>query len=301
MGPEFIDKVFSAPEVVTLKCAYPSEFNDPYELFLTMDFKEKPELIAFYADVVGELPQLPTTCFSRSPAVVPMWAHYSNNLQGFALEIDQATLEVKFPKSGFGDVDYRDEPSDAVAGNLFRAYEIGKFRYMHFLRKSVFISAYYTKQLCWAYEMECRMIAAESEVSKRDGLMLLDVPISCVHSIVCGPRVTAATVEHLRIKAESIGCRFIKMQIGRSSSTPFFITSDGNPAVFDGTGISPVRYSCMNCKEPILEKTERCSWCQIDDSHRQNAANRNSYRTLAQYGMLESYIENVNRIDRGEG
>lgn len=299
VAPGFVDKVFSAPDVVTLKCAYPSEFNDPYELFLTMDFSEKPELIAFYADVVGELPQLPTTCFSRSPAVVPMWAHYASNLQGFALEIDEEKLSERFQKSGFGDVDYQDEPSDTVADNLYRAYEIGKFRYMHFLRQSVFSAAYYTKQLCWSYEQERRMIADESEVSKREGLVLLDAPANCVRSIVCGPRASEEAIASLRTKAESIGCQFLQMKIGRSSGLPFFVEFEGKPAIFNGAGFSSAQYSCVSCREPIAEGPDSCSWCQIDDSHRQNAASRNSYRLLAQYGMLESYLEGVNRIDRG--
>jgi hypothetical protein len=75
LGHEVIDKLFQSPDNVTFKCSLPKDFNDPYELFLTIDFKEEPELLAFYADAIGELPQYPTTCFSRSPAVIPMWAH----------------------------------------------------------------------------------------------------------------------------------------------------------------------------------------------------------------------------------
>jgi hypothetical protein len=79
IGPEHIDKIFHSPDVVTLKCSLPKEFNDPYELFRRIDFNERPDALAYYADAIGELPQLPTTCFSRSPAVIPMWAHYAQN------------------------------------------------------------------------------------------------------------------------------------------------------------------------------------------------------------------------------
>ena len=95
---EYLDKVLGAGDKVTLKCSFPKDFNDPYELFLTINFKEKPEILAFYSDVVGQLPQLPTTCFSRSPTVLPMWAHYAQNLQGFAIEFDQEKLEKYFQK-----------------------------------------------------------------------------------------------------------------------------------------------------------------------------------------------------------
>ena len=97
---------------VTLKCAYPEEFNDPYELFLRVTFKDDPELLAYIAETIGDLPQLPTTCFSKSPAVVPMWAHYGQNSTGFVLIFEESKLAEYFPESGFGDVDYLDEPAD---------------------------------------------------------------------------------------------------------------------------------------------------------------------------------------------
>ncbi|WP_341892492.1 DUF2971 domain-containing protein [Variovorax sp. YR752] len=300
VGHGFIDKVFSGPEIVTLKCGYPTEFNDPYELFLTMDFTEKPELIAFYGDVVGDLPQLPTTCFSRSPSVVPMWAHYANNLQGFALELDEDELSRHFPESLFKDVTYQDEPSDAVAGNLYRAYVIGKFRYMHFLQASVFHAAYFTKQLCWSYEMERRMVADESEITKRDGMVLLDVPTSCIKSIVCGPRASEETVTVLRGHADSIGCRFLQMKIGRTSGIPFFVALSGEPTIFANGSFTHSPTFCSGCKEPIGSGAEQCSWCLIDDSHRENAAARNSYRLLHQHGLLEGYLEGINNIGRDQ-
>lgn len=298
VGHGFIDKVFAASELVTLKCGYPAEFNDPYELFLTMDFTEEPELIAFYGDVIGKLPQLPTTCFSCSPTVLPMWAHYADNLQGFTLELDENELEKHFPESQFKDVTYQDEPSESVASNLQRAYVIGKFRYMHFLQASVFHAAYFTKQLCWGYEMERRMVVAKSEVSNRDGMALLDVPTSCINSIVCGSRASQETVTTLRNHAESIGCKFLQMKIGRSSGMPFFVDPSEQPTVFDGKDFIRACNFCSDCKEPINGDAERCSWCLIDDSHREEAASRNSYRILHAYGLLEGYLESMHKIGR---
>jgi hypothetical protein len=300
VGPGFIDKVFYTPEKIALKCAYPSEFNDPYELFLTMDFSEKPELLAFYADVIGELPQLPTTCFSKSPAVIPMWAHYANTLQGFVLELDEEKLIAHFPESGFGDVDYQDSPSESVAENLYRAYGIGKFRYIHFLNRSVFSAAYYTKQLCWSYEIERRMVISESEVTQRDGLVLLDIPTDCVTSIVCGPRSTEQTKSLLQQHAERVGCELLQMKIGRSSGTPYFVGSNSSPTVFNNGAFALAAHHCSDCKEPTSNPKGICSWCQIDDSHRMQAAQKNSYRVLHHFGLLDGYIDSVSRIDRGE-
>lgn len=299
VGPAYVDRVFQTEGYLTLKCGTPAEFNDPYELFLTMDFQEKPELIAFYTDVVGQLPQLPTTCFSKSPSVIPMWAHYANNLQGFAIELDETKVSAACPESGFGDVDYQDKPSTSVAENLYRAYAIGKFRYMHFLQRSVFSAAYYTKQRCWAYELERRMIVDKAEVVERDGLTLVDLPLSTLSSIIAGPRASEETVSALKLRSKAAGCRFLQMRIGRSSGVPYFIDESGHPAVFKGTSIAKATKFCPSCNEPIYRRrAQTCSWCQIDDSHKEDAARRNSYRILHHCGQLDSYIESVNEIAR---
>jgi hypothetical protein len=298
VGPASIEKVFSSPEVVTIKCGYPSEFNDPYELFLTMDFTEKPEMIAFYSDVVGKLPQLPTTCFSLSPAVLPMWAHYASNLEGFVIEFDEHELSDNFPESGFGSVDYADEPSDAVADHLYRAYAIGKFRYMHFLRQSVFSAAYYTKQSCWAYENERRMVASEGEVKKLGGLTLLDVPVGSIKSIICGPRASGEIEERLRQASQAVGCQFLKMRIGRSTGVPFFDAVSGEKFVFSSSGLVQADATCEGCGEPVKKDLGSCSWCLINDSHKNDAAMRNSFRMLQSYGLLDQYMEGVADIDR---
>ena len=264
-----------------------------------MDFGERPELIAFYADVVGELPQKPTTCFSRSPSVLPMWAHYASNLQGFVIEVDEEKLAKCFPESIFGDVKYQDKSSDAVADNLYRAYEIGKFRYMHLLRQSVFGAAYFTKQTCWGYEQERRMIVGETEIVKNDGVVLFDIPYHCIRSIISGSQASEEVTQALKKQAITMNGEFFSLKIGKSALTPYFFNSEEQPYVFINGAILPSEAHCAKCKEPIKGALECCSWCQINSSHTTNAAARNSYRMLAQYGMLDSYLEGVKEIDRG--
>jgi hypothetical protein len=50
--------------------------------------------------------------------------------------------------------------------------------------------------------------------------------------------------------------------------------------------------------EPIRENEESCSWCQIDESCREAASARNSFRALAHAGMLKSYIKSMREIGR---
>lgn len=298
IGPDTIDKVFSEPDHFTMKCSLPKNFNDPYELFLTLDFHERPEALAYYADVVGDLPQIPTTCFSRSPAVVPMWAHYAQNLEGFAIELDEERVALALPESGFGNVEYMDTPRKGLTDMLYRAFEIQKPRYVHFLRKGVFSSAYYTKTTCWSYENERRMLVGEKEVRKIGGLILVDVPNNCMTSIIAGPRTSSELKERLRAKAAEIGCNFFQIMIGRSSAIPYFLGEDGECYVFEVDALRKAGNTCSKCKEPSAPAADECSWCQIDDSHRENAAMRNPYRMMAHYGLLDSYIQGVTAIDR---
>lgn len=298
IGPATLEKVFDKSEYLTVKCSLPKNFNDPYELFLTLDFHEDPEALAFYADIVGELPQVPTTCFSRSPAVVPMWAHYAQNLEGFAIEIDEEKLSNAFPNSSFGNVDYMDAPREGQTERLHQALMTQKPRHVHFLRCAVFSSAYYTKTTCWSYENERRMIVGEAEVREVGSMILLDVPISCLTSIIAGPRASLELQEKLRAKAAQIGCNFFQLKIGRSSATPFFIGDNGKCYVFNSDELKTADNSCSKCNEPTTSNLEECSWCQITDSHRLAAARHNPYRMLNHYGLLDSYIEGVVAIDR---
>lgn len=297
VGHSYVDKVFQSNDNVTLKCSYPKDFNDPYELFLTIDYNERPEVLAFYADAVGDLPQLPTTCFSRSPAVIPMWAHYAETLQGFCIEFDEELLGQSFPESAFGDVDYEDTPSAGLTDTLYRAYEIGKPRYMHFLRRGVFSAAYYTKATCWSYEQERRMILKESETRLLDELILMDVPKDCITGLIIGPRASKETTHIIREKANQIGCRYFQLMIGRISPEPYFLDEHETSYVFNDKGIELSSHFCSSCKEPVLKELEQCSWCRIEEFHKEDAALRNPYRMLAHYGLLESYIKSVKSID----
>jgi hypothetical protein len=256
IGPGNIEKVFHSVDVATLRCSLPKEFNDPYELFLTIDFNERPDALAFYADAIGELPQFPTTCFSRSPIVLPMWAHYAQNLQGFAVEFSEDRLDKAFPKSLFDDVSYSDAPSAALTDMLYRAYVIGKYRYTYFLQRMVFKAAYFTKASCWSYEQERRMVVQQSGTRQADALTLLDAPIDSINSIICGPRASEQSKQALIKTADEIGCQYFELRIGRSSAVPYFVNADGEPFSFDQAEIVSNNQHCEVCSEPVAEPTE---------------------------------------------
>lgn len=300
-GPDNFDKIFANGDFVTIKCSYPKNFNDPYELFLTIDFDDDPDDIAFYAEAVGEIPQLPTTCFSRSPSVVPMWAHYSQNHEGFAIEFDEAILSKSKPESTFFDITYQDNANKDLQEILYRASRIGKGRHVYLLQNAVMHSAYFTKTTCWGYELERRMVAAENDVRRAGDLLLIDLPSECVKSLICGPRASDELKAGLRAKAEEFGCNYYQLKIGRSTASPFFTDIIDNPHIFDGSKIEPCEQHCSSCTEPVAYKKKFCSWCQMDDSHRFAAAARNPYRIYQDLGLLDKYIDGMNEITRNFG
>ena len=293
-GPELAGVALTT-NGATFKCSYPKDFNDPYELFLTINFNERPAALAFYQEVIGELPQLATTCFSRSPAITPMWAHYGNNLQGFVVEVDKEALSSEFPESRIDDVEYRDDTEPGLTEMLYRAHVIGKPRYTYFLRGGVFNAAYFNKHTCWSYELETRMIPEESKVRRSGSMMLVDVPASCITAVVSGPRATEETQAALSNFAQQIGCNSYQMQIGRSTSNPYFRDAQGVSHHFDGTAICPPSHACKKCSEPT-SSGETCPWCQIQEAHRERAARTNPYRILAGVGILDSYLQGMDDV-----
>lgn len=298
VGSSYLDSVIGEDGHVTLKCSYPKDFNDPYELFLTLDFKESPDALAFYKDVIGEIPQQPTTCFSRSPAVIPMWAHYAQNLSGFSIEFNESILKDCFPESTFNDVAYQDTPDKNITDMLHRASVIGKPRYLYFLKSAVMRAAYFTKATCWEYEQERRMVMDHGTTRIVNDLMLIGVPKECVTGLLCGPRASSETKRTVQDKANQIGCNYFELKTGKSSVVPYFTNIDNIPYVFNGINIERSKQFCGACKEPLAVDSELCSWCEITATHEVAAASRNIFRAYARHGLLDDYINGMQEISR---
>lgn len=299
VGPSVVSHVLAGHDHVHLKCSHPEDFQDPYELSLTIDFAIDPGALAFYQEVVGELPQLPTTCFSKSPAVIPMWAHYARNLEGVVLEFDEDLMQESCPESTFRDVEYTDDPNANLNQTLQRAYVIGKPRYVYFLQNGVFHAAYFTKATCWSYELERRMVIEEHGVRLAPPLLLLDVPIACVTSVIAGPRASEATKALLRQFCEQSGSRYLEMRIGKSSAEPYFVDVADTPYRFVGDRIEGSPHYCGICGEPTLAG-DLCSWCAIEEAHREQAAMSNPFRMLAEHDLLESYLDSMDAVGRAK-
>lgn len=298
MGSNVLSMALSKKGFCNFKCTYPKDFNDPYELFLTIDFQQDPELLATYKDTIGEIPQYPTTCFSKSPGVIPMWAHYAHNHTGVVIEVNESILSQKLPDIGFGDIDYRDAPDEDLLHMLKRACHIGKPRYHFLLQQGVQSTAYYTKHTCWSYEEERRLVAGDKLVNVKDGIMLLEVPVECISSLIVGNSSNEKTKSMVQVLANEIGADFYEMKIGKTNSIPFYINSDNNTYHYDSGSITECANACKSCGEPLLVEADLCSWCTITEHHEDIAARRNPLRMFQEMGQLEQYYKDMSAIGR---
>jgi Protein of unknown function (DUF2971) len=298
VSPDIVDKAFSMAGKCTLRCSYPNDFNDPYELFLTIDYNQRPDVLAFYRETIGKIPQYPTTCFSKSPDVVPMWAHYAFNHQGFVIEIEEEKLSAAFPEVRIEGIDYRDTPNEQIAEFLYRANVTCKPRHIYFLQEAVINAAYFTKSTLWSYEQEVRMVAHDDDVDNINGLMFSRIPVECVTALIVGHKATDKNKLDIAAISEQLGCSYYEMIVGRSSSKPYFISPNQTVHSFVDGVITTTDNICKICKEPITKEHTHCPWCSVSQSHEVKAAERNSFRRLSELGMLDKYCKDMEQISK---
>ncbi len=304
MGPDIASRFLIGSDKCSLKLSYLKDYNDPFEFFLTIDYQQEPEILAYYNEIIAMVTQHPVTCFSKTPISTPMWAHYAANSQGFVAEINEEALNEWLAEQGedasFGDINYQDAPNDAMQDMLYRAYVVCKPRHVGWLWQAVGGAAYFTKQTCWGYEQERRLIVTEKTTTKiNENLALLYFPAHCVTSLIAGSKASKETKDQVKEIANTIGCNYFEKQIGRSSTNPFLLDNQGNTHIFSGDRIISQLERCEKCKEPKTNSNSKlCSWCNINSHHEKNAARRNSFRMLNNAGILEGYLERFVEIGR---
>lgn len=298
MGAEILNMAFEKDGFCSLKCSYPKDYNDPYELFLTISFHQTPDVLAFYKEIVSDIEQYPTTCFSKSPVVTPMWAHYANNGTGFVVEFDEDKLSSHIDHKGLDDVAYQDEARSEIENNLQMAYQIGKPRYLMFLRKAAHYAAYFTKSSCWDYERERRLVVSDSDIERISGNMILYVPLDCISKIIAGPRVESGFLQQGIELSKKYNIPLFQVNLGKTTSTPYLINDSFETYIFDGNGVVKSPFSCSSCKEPMIsDDNEACSWCLISEEHERNAS-VNAFRMLERAGILSDYVNAFNQVGK---
>lgn len=291
-----MELVFQKEGYCGLRCSLPKNYNDPYELFLGVDLNVPTDCLASYKDIIDQIPQLPTTCFSKSPIIPPMWAHYAKEHTGFVLEFDTEELKKYFAGCSINDVSYKDEPNEDLETLLLKAGRIGKPRHAYWLLQATFHEAYFSKYTHWSYEQECRFIDLKNFSEDVGGNKILFIPSSCVTSMIVGNKFPSEKLDLSVKKAAEYNLAWYKLEIGKSYPVPYMRDSSDNTFVFKEAGLIEVEYLCTSCSEPLSNEEDLCPWCSITDAHRQEAARGNPFRILNHYGRLKQYLEDVSKI-----
>lgn len=274
---------------VSIKFDHPANYNDPLELFLTPRGVSDDFTFAFYHHLLGELPQMPTTCFSRRPDTLPMWAHYADDHTGFLVEFDEERLIEHFEAGYIQDVEYKTEIGFCDTGVIHYAAQTGKPRHVHRARSLAFTSAYFTKNTCWAYEAERRLVMDPTQFPDREGLLLMEFPASCVTALIAGCRMDEAGVDQLRRASMRYGCRSLHLRLGKSVQTPYFIGDRRGTCAFDGSEIELAEYSCGSCGDLTDEDGLECRWCSMTEADAEEAALSDPMRLFAVTGIPHPY------------
>lgn len=293
-----MELVFNKEGFCGVKCSLPKTYNDPYELFLGMDLNTPADQLAFYRDVVGGIPQNPTTCFSQSPIVSPMWAHYANNHSGFVLEFDLKGLQKNFEGNPIWEVSYRKAPHENLKEILKRAAVLKKLRYTYDLQQFVFVESYFAKYDEWSYELEYRFVDMNRVTEDVFGNSILFIPIELVTSIILGSKFPDENLEATTILAEENKISWYQLYIGKSHPKPYMKNNNNEVFSFENGRISKTEHVCSGCAEPLVSLGTRCPWCNITEAHEEEAARNNLFRMLDRMGQLESYMESMGKIGK---
>lgn len=296
---DLIEKIFTRDHFCAVKCSLPKDYNDPYELFLGVDNSVGPNDLAFYHDVVQEIPQYPTSCFSKSVLSLPMWAHYASNQMGFVIEYDLELLKQYFPNASIQNVKYISEPDENIAKTLRMASGTLKPRYLMFLNKIVHYNAYFSKFEDWSYEKECRFVATGNYTETINSNDLLFIPIQAIKSIILGKSISDPNKDKLLEISKRYNLKVYQINISKTSSSPFFTDLDGKSFLFNKEEIILAPKVCKACPQPLLNtKSELCEICSITEAHKENAMDRNTFRLLDHAGILDKYMNDFNKISR---
>jgi hypothetical protein len=293
---DVLSLIFQREGFCGVKCSLPKDYNDPFELFLGVDLTVSPDLLATYREIVQDLPQYPTTCFSKSPIVTPMWAHYADNHSGFVLEFDAEALRRNFERIAIRDVVYRDQPDQSIVHSLQRAAVVAKPRHAIWLQMEVLGQAYFSKHVAWSYEQECRLVDEHDYCAEVDGNRILFMPIECVTSIILGRNFAAASVDATMAMAQDNDLEWYRSAIGKSHAMPYLKNRSDEVFLFNGENIEPAEKVCNACSEPIAATREFCPWCSITEQDEIDAASRNPLRILDHFGELEGYYDAIDEI-----
>lgn len=162
----------------------PSSFNDPFD---TKAFFYKPENLMKFdilkecnGKIIDDFSKLSgIACFTRNGVnSMPMWAHYSNNHQGYCVEYDTNNKKNHLLKSCCLPVQYTDKRVDIsnimenIVEEILQLKAEAKKKNIKEIKVDnlliIWVSMYYSllKHKSWSYEKEIRLVINLPKVGK---------------------------------------------------------------------------------------------------------------------------------------
>jgi hypothetical protein len=273
-----------------LRFALPSQYNDPYELFLQPSRPLPKRQRAFYKAFLGSLAEFPVTCFSRRPDSVAMWAHYARDGTGVCLGFDEDALTDAFPYANVGDVRYVATSAQIEAWEIDHAYKTGKNRHTQWLLNDAYGQAYFVKRLEWSYELERRIVVDRRSLRKSSAGFLARVPIQSLRYIIVGASADERIVRLCRRRATQHGLYLARFTVGKRAFEPFFVT-DSTVLHWKDRAFVRCGSVCRQCGEPArVGSSGLCAWCSIDDHDKGSAALRSLWALAVHFRVQEPIV-----------
>lgn len=286
LSPEAVTKVLGTPKIVSLRFNLPSNYNDPYELFLAPDEPlDSTEEKAYYEFFVREMPQAPVTCFSRRPESVVMWAHYCREATGICLAVCEEKLVNQFDVAYIHDIDYSNEPSNIPSGVIRYAAATQKNRHTQRVLELANRAAYFSKRSDWDYEQERRLVVPNDSVENVNGILLANLPSECVTSVIIGPNTSSELFGICEAWSSQSNVNLLRMHYSKRRFEPYFTSANETLYWVEGE-FKTIPYTCFECGEPIdAEQGDLCELCQVTDADRSNAAIGNQFVMCLKLGL----------------
>jgi hypothetical protein len=285
LSPEAIAKVFERPAEVAIRFGLPASFNDPYELFLQPNpALTSDEEFAFYEYFLGEIPQLPVTCFSRIPYSIAMWAHYGDEQSGICLGFDEDVLTDQFPFVYIDDVSYSDEPAQVQSYLVQYALATGKRRHTEALLATGNRAAYFVKRREWQYECERRLIVGPDDVEEHGPFTIGRLSSRVLRYIIIGKNCNDVNRRLCGEWSAATGIPILEFRVGKRSYEPFFLYCGKGLAWRDPAFVETPTI-CSTCGDPT---DGRCRWCGISEETRISAPKRSMLTAMLQYKIIDA-------------
>ena len=277
LSPDGAQQSLSKKGLLHLKFGLPSNYNDPYELFLqTNKPLELETQRAFYEFFLGEIPQMPVTCFSKRPDSVVMWAHYGREMTGICLGFDEYALTQKFPVAYIDDVQYSDQPAQIGASLVDFVFNTGKRRHALQLLRIAHKAAYFVKRADWSYEAERRLVVSTTDVKQRNGALIASLDSAALRYIIIAKHTDASLRRLCQRRARQLGIPLLEFRTERRTFTPLFVAADNSVFEWNSTEFRECSNICEHCQEPSdLERGGICAWCAIGEEDKVSAGSGN--------------------------